>query len=179
MIHTVEKVLLPPGGNTIEVLKNNGRFTKFMQLLEFSELENDFSSSSSAHTILAPTDEAFEKLHDELKDKYLTDKDIATRLVENHVLNDVVCCAGIPRHVPFFLDRSGRRTRAGEVVSLRKSAAGHIYADKAEVTHCDTVAENGVVHALDRVLVPQDLRPEEPKAKQQTELPFYIIKLFK
>ena len=179
MVHTVDKVLLPPGGNTVEVLKNNGRFGKFMELLEFSELENDLLTAGQGHTILAPTDDAFDAMHDDLKETYLTDKDVAARLVENHVVNDVVCCAGIPLRVPFF-DRSGRRTRAGDVVSLRKSQGGHIYADKSEVITCDMVANNGVVHALDRLLVPKDLQREEPaQGKKQTELPFYIIKLFK
>ncbi len=43
-------------------------------------------------------------------------------------------------------------------MSLRRSTAGHIYADRAELTRCDMVADNGVVHALDRVMVPDALK---------------------
>ncbi len=44
------------------------------------------------------------------------------------------------------------------MASLRRSSAGHIYADRAEVTRCDMVADNGVVHAIDRVMVPDALK---------------------
>ena len=77
------------------------------------------------------------------------------------------------------------RTLEGDVVSLRRSGAGHIYSDRAEVTRCDMVADNGVVHALDRVMVPDALLPEEDEEVERTQQQasrrrnaFDIFKLF-
>ena len=40
------------------------------------------------------------------------------------------------------------------MVSVRKSNGGYLYADRAELVTCDMVANNGVVHAIDRVNLP-------------------------
>ena len=42
---------------------------------------------------------------------------------------DMLCCAGIPRQMPFF-DLSRRRTMAGDLVSVQRSHGGYIYADR-------------------------------------------------
>ena len=77
--------------------------------------------------------------------------------MRRHLLSGQVCCSGVPRQAPLF-DASGHRTQGGDVLSLRRSRAGHIYADRAEVTRCDMAADNGVVHAIDRVMVPDALK---------------------
>ena len=41
-----------------------------------------------------------------------------------------------------------------DLVSVRRSNGGYLYADRAEITTCDMVANNGVVHSIDRVLLP-------------------------
>ena len=61
MVHTVDKVLLPPGGGAVEIIKHHGRFAKFLSLIEFAELENQLSTEGP-YTLLAPTDAAFENL---------------------------------------------------------------------------------------------------------------------
>ena len=40
------------------------------------------------------------------------------------------------------------------MVSVRKSNGGYLYADRAELVTCDMVANNGVVHAIDRGNLP-------------------------
>jgi transforming growth factor-beta-induced protein len=163
----------------------NYRFSKFLELIRFAELEDQLIGDGP-FTVLAPTDSAFENLREEVADKIWSDKDAAALMVQHHLLADMVCCAGIPRQMPFF-DLSHRRTMAGDVVSLQRSHGGHIYAGRAEVTTCDMVADNGVVHALDRVVVPRDL-VEEPKideegdvdyAAERSDSPFALFNLFK
>ena len=41
-----------------------------------------------------------------------------------------------------------------DLVSVRRSNGGYLYADRAEISTCDMVANNGVVHSIDRVLLP-------------------------
>ena len=180
MIHTVDKVLLPPGGNIVEVIKSSGTFAKFMELIEFAELENELNLEGP-YTILAPTDRAFEHISDSLTDKAFSDKDAAVKLVKNHILSDMVCCAGITRHIP-FLDLSGHRTQNGDIISLRRSRGGHIYAERSELTTCDMVADNGVVHTIDRLLVPdqldQDGVDDYPETTNRRRSPFDLFNLF-
>ena len=81
-----------------------------------------------------------------------------------------------------FLDLSGRRTAGGDVIALRRSRGGHIYADRAEVTMCDLIAENGVVHQLDRVLIPDSLetveQQQEEEKRRRSSTPWVILDLF-
>lgn len=176
MIHTVEKVLLPPEGKVTDVLRANDEFSEFLQILSASGLEDELNKD--AVTLLAPNNEAFGHLEAETREALKSDQDLAAKLVKTHVIADSICCAGIPRHVP-FLDRSGRRSIGGRIVSLRKSQGGHIYADRAEVVTCDMVAENGVIHALDRVLEfdqPEAELAEKPNLKSGN--PFDLLSLF-
>jgi uncharacterized surface protein with fasciclin (FAS1) repeats len=44
---------------------------------------------------------------------------------------------------------------------VRRSNGGYLYADRAEIITCDMMADNGVVHGVDRVLLPIELEPEQ------------------
>ena len=93
--------------------------------------------------------------------------------------------------MPLF-DLSGRRTMAGDIMSVQRSHGGYIYADRAEITQCDMVADNGVVHAVDRVILPRGV-VDEPKihvedgaeedasefVAERSDSPFDLFKLFK
>lgn len=177
LIHTVEKVLLPPEGNLIQVLKNNNQFKTFNELLSFSEVESELSGEGPL-TILAPTDSAFTHLSEEMREELFGDKELAAKVVKQHMIRDSVCCTSIPRVMPFF-DMSGRRAASGDVVSLRKSAGGHIYANRAEIITCDMMADNGVIHAVDR-LIDLDTATEDVEqiVSQTRTRPFNIFELF-
>jgi len=166
IIHTVDKVLLPPNGDIVETLRNAGGFNKFLALIEKANLKDELMGDQHV-TVLAPTDGAFEDADKSIfTEESLADEETAKRIVRRHVVGgSVVCCSGIPRQHPLMTAR-GRRTREGDVVSLRRSVAGHIYADLAEVTKCDMAATNGVVHAIDRVLVPEAMLPEGEEVSQ-------------
>ena len=59
----------------------------------------------------------------------MEDSEAAALFVKHHVLKAMLCCAGIPRQMPFF-DLSRRRTMAGDLVSVQRSHGGYIYADR-------------------------------------------------
>jgi exosome complex RNA-binding protein Rrp4 len=69
----------------------------------------------------------------------------------------MLCCAGIPRRNPLF-DQSSRVTAGRDIVSVRRSRGGRHYVDNSEIKECDAaVGDNGVVHVVDRVLLPENL----------------------
>lgn len=167
MIHSVDKVLLPPVGNVIDIIKHDSKHTTFMELVELAEMKDELNDAEGPYTILAPTNGAFDNMNDELRKEIFADKEIASKVVRHHVLNEMVCCAGISRSFMFF-DQSTKFTLLeDDVVSVRRSNGGYLYADRAEVTTCDMVADNGVVHAIDRVLLPIGIGPERQERSQQ------------
>ena len=55
----------------------------------------------------------------------------------------MLCCAGINRNFMFF-DQSTKFTLLeDDIVSVRRSNGGYLYADRAELTTCDMIANNG------------------------------------
>merc|ERR1712241_1307125 len=166
MIHTVDKVLTPPIGNLIDLIKLDDRHITWLELIQKAELEDEINNSEVPMTMLAPTEGAFLNMDEELKKEIFADKDIAAQVVKHHMLKEMLCCAGITRKIPLF-DQSTRFTMLeDDLVSVRKSNGGYLYADRAELVTCDMVANNGVVHAIDRVNLPLALRPNVPQDPQ-------------
>eukprot|EP00092_Neocalanus_flemingeri_P009443 GFUD01010161.1.p1 GENE.GFUD01010161.1~~GFUD01010161.1.p1 ORF type:complete len:868 (+),score=289.70 GFUD01010161.1:35-2638(+) len=150
MIHTVDKVLLPPAGDIMDVVTNSGKYSKFMELVDFSGLKEELESETGK-TLLVPTDSAFEKIDEEIAKKLAEDKEFAQKVVRKHLLKEVLCCSGIQRNNLLF-NNSRKRSSSGDLVAVRRSNSGHLYADKAEISKCDMIASNGVVHQIESLL---------------------------
>jgi len=166
MIHTVDKVLMPPIGNFMDVMKLDPKHTEWVRLVQAAEMEEELNDHPGPLTMLAPTDGAFANMNDEEKARIFEDKEIATQVVKHHILKEMLCCAGINRNFMFF-DQSTKFTLLeDDIVSVRRSNGGYLYADRAELTTCDMIANNGVIHSIDRVLLPLELRPN---TQQQAE----------
>jgi len=157
-IHTVDKVLLPPAGDLIAIIKASGQYSRFLELLKYAEMESELALEIP-HTILVPTDDAFDNLDAEIRAEMFEDTEVAKEVIKKHILKEMVCCSGVKRNV-FLFNSARRRSVSGEVTSMRRSDSGHIFADKASVSKCDMVATNGVAHAIDEVLLPIVLKPQ-------------------
>merc|ERR1719237_1457529 len=137
-IYTVDKLLVPPVGNLFQMLSNNPAYSRFLDLVKAANLSE--SVNLPARTLIVPRNQAFAK-----------------ETVERHLLKEVLCCAGIHRNNILF-NTSRKRTVSDQLVSVRRSASGHLYADKAEITKCDMVSTNGVAHQVDALLLPHPSR---------------------
>ena len=128
-VHTIDRVLTPPSGNVFETLKKD--HSQFSKLIEFAGLENDMSNN--LNTVLAPLDSAFDKLDDDIKSKIFEEKEVAESVVRNHIVDDALCCAGVPRISGFFQMSLRKNTNLGETISIRRSNGGHIFANQAAI----------------------------------------------
>ena len=54
MIHTIDKVLMPPIGNLMDLLSMDPKHSTFMELIKFADLENELNEHVGPLTILAP-----------------------------------------------------------------------------------------------------------------------------
>merc|ERR1719206_825329 len=150
IIHTVDKVLIPPAGYILKVITNGGKYSKFVELLKFSELEEELETKAGK-TLLVPTDSAFDKIDKDTASRLKEDKEFAAQVVRKHLLNEVLCCFGIQRNNLFF-NNSRKRSSSGDLVAVRRSNSRHLYADKSEISKCDMMASNGVVHQIESLL---------------------------
>ena len=96
-------------------------------------------------TVFAPTDEAFAKIPKAQLDALLADKSKLTAVLTYHVVAGKVMAKDV---------KAGKfKTVQGSELTV--STAGGVMVDNAKVTATDIVADNGVIHVIDSVLLPK------------------------
>ena len=96
-------------------------------------------------TVFAPTDEAFAKIPKAQLDALLADKAKLTAVLTYHVVPGKVMAK----------DVKAGKVKTVQGSELTVSTAGGVMVDNAKVTATDIVADNGVIHVIDSVLLPK------------------------
>jgi uncharacterized surface protein with fasciclin (FAS1) repeats len=97
-------------------------------------------------TVFAPTDAAFAKVPKADLDALLKDKAKLSAVLTYHVVGGKVMAKDV---------KAGKaKTVQGSELTLT-TAAGGVQVDGAKVTSADIVADNGVIHVIDTVLMPK------------------------
>ena len=137
-------------GNIVEVASGNDSFKTLVQAVQAAGLADTLSDSSASYTVFAPTDEAFSQLPEGALDYLLQpeNQEVLQRVLSYHV-------------VPESLSSS--EILGGEIVTLNGGLAtqvtdGRVIINNASVVTPDVEASNGVIHAVNRVLLPEDLQ---------------------
>lgn len=137
-------------GTIVEVAAANDDFTTLVAAVEAADLV-DTLSGDGPFTVFAPTNEAFEALPDGVLDALLLEEnvDVLTSILTYHVVEGEVTSDQIT---------DGEvATVEGQSVTL--STEGGVMVNEATVVIADVEASNGVIHAIDAVLIPPDVDP--------------------
>ncbi|XP_018571174.1 transforming growth factor-beta-induced protein ig-h3 [Anoplophora glabripennis] len=152
VIHEVNKVLVPPSQNILEIIETTEKYSTLRSILKDTEVEAILQQSNQSLTFLAPTDETFAAMDEKDRKVLLEDKEKANVVLRNHVLTEVLCCAGVgPQSWGFS---SFVSTLGSSHVEIGRSGS-QIRINKGVVTSCDTLATNGVIHTINKVLLPR------------------------
>ena len=133
-------------GDIIETTVAAGSFTTLAKAIDAAGLTETLKGEGP-FTVFAPTDEAFAKVPKGTLDALLKDKAKLTAVLTYHVVvgrvgsKDV---AGMP----------SAKTVNGQELSI-DAKDGKVKVDQATVTQADIPATNGVIHVIDRVLMPK------------------------
>lgn len=105
----------------------------------------DTLKGAGPFTVFAPTDAAFAKIPKADLDALLKDKAKLTAVLTYHVVPGLVMAKDV---------------KAGKVKTVQGSeltitTAGGVMVDNAHVTATDIVADNGVIHVIDSVVLPK------------------------
>jgi len=122
----------------------NGNFTTLATALKAAGLV-DTLKGPGPFTVFAPTDAAFAKVPKADLDALLKDKAKLTAVLTYHVVPGKVMAKDV---------------KAGKVKTVQGSeltvaTAGGVTVDNAKVTATDVVADNGVIHVIDTVVIPK------------------------
>lgn len=128
----------------VDTAEKSSEIKTFYDALKTTET-GDLLRKNGPYTVFAPSNAAFEKLPPDMKDELLKDKKKLDQLLARHVL---------PEKLTVTQVKPGpAKTMNGEI--QLKSDNGKVTVDEANVTLSDIEADNGVIHIIDTVLIPQ------------------------
>ncbi|MBI4782608.1 MAG: fasciclin domain-containing protein [Oscillatoriophycideae cyanobacterium NC_groundwater_1537_Pr4_S-0.65um_50_18] len=154
---SMPQALMPAGSvvaqaeqDVISIATEAGSFTTLLQLLEELGMTEDLKGYGR-FTVFAPTDAAFAAIPSEIMEKLSEDRELMSKVLAYHVISGAS---------PLTSDQiSGSvsvRTLERSEVRITKRR-GRLYVNSNRVIDADIEASNGVIHAIDRVLIPEDL----------------------
>ena len=127
----------------VDTAVSAGNFNTLAAALQAADLV-DTLKGSGPFTVFAPTDAAFAKIPKQDLDALLADKAKLAAVLTYHVVPGKVMST----------DVKAGMVKTVEGSSLTVSTMGGVKVDNANVTAVDIVADNGVIHVIDTVVLP-------------------------
>jgi len=177
VVHVIDKVLVPgmqeaASNETLEESKSiaeiavAGGFNTLVAALSAADLVETLSGDG-AFTVFAPTDDAFAALPEGMLEGLLADTESLTQILLYHVVGDVVMADTV-----VTLDEA--ETLEGSKVEI-EVVDGKVFVNDSQVTSTDIEASNGVIHVIDKVLVPGMDETGNNKKLIDDQIPNFVV----
>jgi transforming growth factor-beta-induced protein len=157
VIHVIDKVLLPPNpsNSIVDIAMGDENFSTLVQAVVKSGLAETLSGEGD-FTVFAPTNAAFEALFTELG---ITFDDLSADQLRDiilyHALGSSVKSGQLSNT---YVNTLNTNTPSGEGLSLLVNIDNNVFLNgNTEVTMADIEADNGVVHVINKVLLPPNI----------------------
>ena len=158
IIHVIDTVVIAdvelptPPASIVDVAVSNGSFTTLVAALQATGLDTVLDDQESTFTVFAPTDAAFALLGQDTINALLADTDTLKDILLYHVISG----AEILQDAAITVAQSGSNKvdMANERQSALTLADSRLYINKSAVSLADVMADNGVIHVVDQVILP-------------------------
>lgn len=127
-----------------QTVSEAGTFRTLIAAIKAGGLEETLSEEGP-YTVFAPTDEAFNKLPKGAVDSLIRDKAKLTSILTYHIVPGKILA------VDTIKNHSARTVNGA---TLHIDTCDGVKVNEANVIHADIPAKNGVIHAIDTVLMP-------------------------
>lgn len=131
--------------NIVHTAIGAGKFTTLLGALKAAALVDELRGTGP-FTVFAPTDDAFKRLPAGMIDALINDIPKLKAILTLHVVPDAVALKE--------LQAGGIKTLDGVTVDVTLRA-GDVYVNDAKIVHPDIAASNGVIHAINMVMMPK------------------------
>ena len=152
VVHLVDRVILPADKNIVELAASLPDFSILVEAVEAAGLV-DTLSGPGPFTVFAPTNAAFAALLGELgvtKEQLLANTDLLTAVLTYHVLPARALEADVvPGTQPASAQGQAFEISSGFVITDGRDRT-------ANIAGTDVLASNGVIHVIDRVILPSE-----------------------
>ena len=129
----------------VDVAVQAGSFKTLVQAVQAAGLVETLSGEGP-FTVFAPTDEAFAQIPQDTLQAVLADKEKLTAILTYHVVPGKLMAADVVRSTQL-------QTVQGQSITV--STEGGVRVDDANVVQTDIEADNGVIHVIDKVIMPK------------------------
>lgn len=150
VIHAIDKVILPADKNIVETAIATPAFSTLVDAVVAAGLA-DTLSGPGPFTVFAPTNDAFAALLTELgitRDELLSDTALLTQVLTYHVVPARVLKAAVPIDTDIATVQ-GDTFRVGATLAITDQRSR-----TSNITATDVLASNGVIHVIDKVILP-------------------------
>ncbi|KAG7464980.1 hypothetical protein MATL_G00171290 [Megalops atlanticus] len=163
---TVDKVLTPPSGTVMDVLKGDDRFSTLVGAIQTAGL-TEMLNQAGTYTVFAPTNEAFSAMPAADLNKLLGNPTQLAGVLKYHIGKELLVSGGVGSHTrmkPLQGERLELSMMSLTMPTSRRNYTVHV--NKVPVTEADMMATNGVVHAVGSVIqpLPPKVVSDEPEA---------------
>jgi uncharacterized surface protein with fasciclin (FAS1) repeats len=129
----------------VDIAVQAGSFKTLVQAVQAAGLVETLSGEGP-FTVFAPTDEAFAQIPQRHVQAVLADKEKLTAILTYHVVPGKLMAADVVRSTQL-------QTVQGQSITV--STEGGVRVDDANVVQTDIEADNGVIHVIDKVIMPK------------------------
>jgi uncharacterized surface protein with fasciclin (FAS1) repeats len=133
--------------NIVQTAGDAGQFKTLVTAVKAAGL-SDTLSSGGPYTVFAPNDAAFDKLPAGTVQSLVNDKPKLTGILKYHVVQGKYTSADLAK-------MDSIKALDGKTLMIKKQPDGSILIDNAKVIGADIPTSNGVIHAIDTVLIPK------------------------
>ncbi len=158
--HIVLAILLAAGGSAgakdiVETAKASGQFSILLKAAAAAGMDKTLMQPGP-YTVFAPTDAAFNALPPGMLEMLMKPENLAMlkQVLGYHTLFGSLTTQDLKD------DKSAAGTTIGAPVVLEKKGGG-VMVNEAKIVQPDMSADNGVIHVIDKVLLPA--KPVQPK----------------
>jgi uncharacterized surface protein with fasciclin (FAS1) repeats len=137
-------------GNLLELIESNGQLKTFRKCLKAAGLIETLQSKDK-FTIFAPSDIAFDKLPADAVRNLLKpeNKDILNKILTYHILSSQILSTNL---------KPGEfKSIEGGSIIIKVDRKNNIMINDSKITQTDIKTNNGVIHIIDKLLLPPDL----------------------
>lgn len=144
-----DRLLAQADANIVDVAQASGFQTFLLMMEELGMLED--LRGYGRFTVFMPTDEAFAAIPASVLESLFADREVLADVLAYHI----VVGAEPMTLEEFDFPQTLRTLERGEI-EVRRSR-GNVYVNDAQIIEPDLEATNGVIHGIDRVLIPVEV----------------------
>uniref|UniRef100_A0AAY4DCP2 Transforming growth factor-beta-induced protein ig-h3 n=1 Tax=Denticeps clupeoides TaxID=299321 RepID=A0AAY4DCP2_9TELE len=161
---TVDKLLTPPMGTVMDVLKADNRFSTLVGAIQRAGM-TELLNKKGAYTIFAPTNEAFSAMPSTDREKLMANPQQLASTLKYHMGEEFLISGGVTSHTRM-------KPMQGETLELgMRNQILHV--NRVPVVEADLMATNGVVHGIGSII-----KPLPPKSVSDQAEGSVVVKSF-